>query len=256
MDLSLLGFLALGVFTGIIGALLGLGGGVIIVPFLVFVAHFEPKIAIGTSMLVVLLNAFSGAIGYVRKKMACVDAAIKFSLATIPGAFVGSYIANYMHGRVFYGVFGLFFLGLAFNMFRKSGKSGEENGVTVVPENYNWKLGVICSSFVGLIASILGIGGGVIHVPFMIYVLHFPVKVAIATSTCILAISAVAGAVSHAYLGHVAWLVGLAIGLGAAIGAQIGVRVAAGMKSALLMKGTGVLVAITAIKFLTTALGL
>lgn len=81
-------------------------------------------------------------------------------------------------------------------------------------------------------------------------------KVAIATSTCILAISAVAGAVSHAYLGHVAWLVGLAIGLGAAIGAQIGVRVAAGMESALLMKGTGVLVAITAIKFLTTALGL
>ena len=69
-------------------------------------------------------------------------------------------------------------------------------------------------------------------------------------------ITAIAGAVSHAYLGHVAWLVGLAIGLGAVIGAQIGVRVAAGMKSALLMKGTGVLVAITAIKFLMTALGL
>lgn len=256
MDLSLMGFLALGIFTGVIGALLGLGGGVIIVPFLVFIAHYEPQIAIGTSMLVVLLNSWSGAVGYVRKKMACVDAAVKFSLATIPGAFVGSYIANYMQGKVFYGVFGVFFLGLAFNMFRKSGKSGEENGVTEVPENYNWKLGVLCSVFVGFIASILGIGGGVIHVPFMIYVLHFPVKVAIATSTCILAISAVAGAVSHAYLGHVAWLTGLAIGIGAAIGAQLGVKIAARMKSALLMKGTGVLVAITAVKFLMTALGL
>lgn len=65
--------------------------------------------------------------------------------------------------------------------------------------------------FTGIIGALLGLGGGVIHVPFMIYVLHFPVKVAIATSTCILAISAIAGAVSHAYLGHVAWLVGLAI---------------------------------------------
>ena len=254
--MSLLVFFALGVFTGLIGALLGLGGGVIIVPFLVFIAHYEPQIAIGTSMLVVLLNAVSGSVGYIRKKMACVDAALKFSLATIPGAFLGSYLANYMQGKVFYGVFGIFFLGLAFNMFRKAGISGEENSVTVVPKNYNWKLGVICSVFVGFIASILGIGGGVIHVPFMIYVLHFPVKVAIATSTCILAISAIAGACSHAYLGHVDWLVGLSIGLGAAIGAQLGVKVAAHMKSALLMKGTGVLVAITAIKFLMTALGL
>lgn len=256
MDLNLLGYLALGVFTGVIGALLGLGGGVIIVPFLVFVAHFEPQMAIGTSMLVVLLNALSGATGYIRKKLACIDAAVKFALATVPGAFLGSYVANYMQGRVFYGVFGVFFMCLAFNMFRKAGKSGEENGVTVVPENYNWKLGVTCSIFVGFIASILGIGGGVIHVPFMIYVLHFPVKVAIATSTCILAISAVAGTASHAYLGHVAWLAGLAIGLGAAIGAQLGVKIASHMKSGLLMKGTGVLVAITAVKFLTTALGL
>lgn len=256
MDLNLLGFLALGIFTGVIGALLGLGGGVIIVPFLVFVAHYEPQMAIGTSMLVVLLNAISGATGYIRKKLACIDAAVKFALATVPGAFLGSYVANYMHGRVFYGVFGVFFLGLAFNMFLKASKSGEDNGATVVPENYNWKLGVTCSIFVGFIASILGIGGGVIHVPFMIYVLHFPVKVAIATSTCILAISAVAGAVSHAYLSHVDWLAGLAIGLGAALGAQIGVKVASKMKSALLMKGTGVLVALTAIKFLTTALGI
>lgn len=87
MDLNFLIFLAVGCFTGIIGALLGLGGGVVIVPFLVFVAHYEPQLAIGTSMFVVLLNALSGALGYVRQKIACTDAAICFSLATIPGAF-------------------------------------------------------------------------------------------------------------------------------------------------------------------------
>ena len=255
MDFSILIFLAVGIFTGIIGALLGLGGGVVIVPFLVFVSHYEPQLAIGTSMFVVLLNSVSGALGYIRRKLACTDAAIRFSLATIPGAFIGSYAAKYLQGKIFLGVFGLLLVGIAFNMFRKAEKSSEENGVTEVPEHYNRKLGIICSIFVGFLASVLGIGGGVIHVPFMIYVLRFPVKVAIATSTCILAVSAIAGASSHAYLGHIMWFTGLALGIGAAIGAQIGVRLAAVLKSALLMKGTGVLVAMTGIKILISAFG-
>lgn len=256
MDFSLIGYIALGIGTGIIGALLGLGGGVVIVPFLVFVAHFEPQMAIGTSMLVVLLNSLSGAIGYIRQKLACTDAAIKFSLATIPGAFLGSYAAVYLQGKVFYGVFGIFFLGLAANMYRKSCIKGENNGVDKVPEQYNWVLGVICSIFVGFLASILGIGGGVIHVPFMIYVLRFPLKVAIATSTCILAVSAISGAASHAYLGHIELVVGIAIGIGAAIGAQIGVSLAKKLNSNLLMKGTSFLVAFTGIKFCMSALGI
>lgn len=247
-------YVGLGTLTGMIGALLGLGGGVIIVPYLVFVSMYEPKIAIGTSMLVVLFNAMSGAYGYVKERLASTDAAIKFSLATIPGAFLGSYAASFLQGKLFYGVFGLFFLGLAINMYIKSGGKGQDNGVDTVPTNYNWKLGVFCSIFVGFLASVLGIGGGVIHVPFMIYVLRFPVRVAIATSTCILAISALAGVASHAYLGHINYLVAVAIGIGAAIGAQLGVKIAKKLKSNILMKGTSVLVALTAIKFLMTAL--
>lgn len=255
MDFNLLEFLALGIFTGTVGALLGLGGGVVIVPFLVFIAQYEPQFAIGTSMFVVLLNAMSGTIGYIRKKLACTDAAIKFALATIPGAFLGSYVATYLQGRIFYGVFGFFFLGVAGNMFHKACSKTQDNGIDTVPENYNWKLGVLCSIFVGFLASILGIGGGIIHVPFMIYVLHFPVKIAIATSTCILAVSALAGVASHAYLGHIHWLAGLTIGIGAAGGAQLGVRLASRMKSALLMKATSILVACTALKFLMSAFG-
>lgn len=255
MDLSFLIFLAVGCLTGIIGALLGLGGGVVIVPFLVFVSHYEPQLAIGTSMFVVLLNAISGAVGYLRQKLASRDAAVWFSLATIPGAFLGSYGAKYLQGKIFLGVFGLLLVGLALNMIRKSGINGEENGVTVVPKQYNRRLGIICSVFVGFLASVLGIGGGVIHVPFMIYVLRFPVKVAIATSTCILAVSAIAGVVSHAWLGHIDWFAGIGLGAGAAIGAQLGVRLAAKVQSASLMKGTGVLVAITGIKFLLSAFG-
>lgn len=247
-------FLAVGVLVGCVGAMLGIGGGVVIVPLLTFLFGFEPSAAIGTSMFVVLLNALSGSVGYVRQKKVCVDAAWKFALATVPGAFLGSYVSEYLKGRSFYFVFGVFFFLFAIHMYRKASKKVSVDTNEQVPEHYNWKFGVACSTIVGFIASILGIGGGVIHVPMMTYVLHFPVKVAIATSTAILCISAVAGVISHASLGHVVWLTGIGLGLGASIGAQIGVRLAVKTNSVLLMKATSCLVMLTSLKFLHSAL--
>ena len=176
--MELLSFLILGIFVGILGSLLGIGGGVVIVPLLVFYWGYEPQVAIGTSVLVVLLNSISGTLGYMRKKQVCVDAAIKFAIATVPGAFLGSYAAEFLQGRLFYAVFGLFFLGVAYNMFTKATKKDGTSGANAkVPEHYNWQLGVLCSVFVGFLASILGIGGGIVHVPFMAYILQFPVHV-------------------------------------------------------------------------------
>ena len=245
---------SLGIATGFLGALLGIGGGVVIVPFLVFIAGFAPQAAIGTSMLVVLMNAASGSLGYLRKNLVCYGAAVKFGLATLPGAALGSYAAEFLQGRIFYFVFGVFFLFVAANMYYKSGKGSTENGADRVPENYNWQLGTICSVGVGFLAGVLGIGGGIVHVPFMIYILKFPVRIAIATSTCILAISALAGVVTHAYLGHIAWLAALAIGAGASLGAQLGVQAASRLKSAWLMRLTALLVCATGCKFLWSSL--
>ena len=248
------GFLALGILVGLLGALLGIGGGMVIVPLLVFVWHYEPQLAIGTSVLVVLMNAVSGTWGYIRQKKVCVDAALKFAVATIPGAFLGSYAAEYLQGRLFYLVFGAFFVLAAINMYRKASKNAVGKMAGEVPEVSNWKLGVLCSVGVGFLASILGIGGGIVHVPFMVYVLNFPVHVAIATSTCILAVSSLAGLVSHAMLGHIVWASGLAIGAGAFVGAQGGVALAQRLQSGILMKLASVLVLITGIKFLMNAL--
>lgn len=248
------GFLALGILVGLLGALLGIGGGMVIVPLLVFGWHYEPQLAIGTSVLVVLLNAVSGTWGYIRQRKVCVDAALKFAAATVPGAFVGSYAAEYLQGRVFYLVFGTFFVLAAVNMYRKADKASSSVTDDEVPAVYNWQLGVLCSIGVGFLASILGIGGGIVHVPFMVYVLNFPVHVAIATSTCILAVSSLAGLVSHAMLGHIVWSSGLAIGAGAFVGAQGGVVLAQRLRSAILMKLASVLVLVTGIKFLLNAL--
>lgn len=226
MQMEVAGFLALGILVGLLGALLGIGGGMVIVPLLVFAWDYEPQLAIGTSVLMVLMNAVSGTWGYIRQKKVCVDAALKFAVATVPGAFLGSYAAEYLQGRLFYLVFGAFFVLAAINMYRKASKNAAGKTAGEVPEVYNWKLGVLCSVSVGFLASILGIGGGIVHVPFMVYVLNFPVHVAIATSTCILAVSSLAGLVSHAMLGHIVWTSGLAICAGAFVGAQGGAKAA------------------------------
>lgn len=254
MQMEVAGFFALGILVGLLGALLGIGGGMVIVPLLVFAWDYEPQLAIGTSVLVVLMNAVSGTWGYIRQKKVCVDAALKFAVATIPGAFLGSYAAEYLQGRLFYLVFGAFFVLAAINMYRKASKNAAGKTAGEVPEVYNWKLGVLCSVGVGFLASILGIGGGIVHVPFMVYVLNFPVHVAIATSTCILAVSSLAGLVSHAMLWHIVWTSGLAIGAGAFVGAQGGVALAQRLQSGILMKLASVLVLITGIKFLMNAL--
>lgn len=254
MQMEVAGFLALGILVGLLGALLGIGGGMLILPLLVFAWDYEPQLAIGTSVLVVLMNAVSGTWGYVRQKKVCVDAALKFAVATVPGAFLGSYAAEYLQGRLFYLVFGAFFVLAAVNMYRKANKEAAGKTAGEVPEVYNWKLGVLCSVGVGFLASILGIGGGIVHVPFMVYVLNFPVHVAIATSTCILAVSSLAGLVSHAMLGHIVWSSGLAIGAGAFVSAQGGVALAQRLQSGILMKLASVLVLITGIKFLMNAL--
>ena len=247
-------FGALGIFVGVIGALLGIGGGMVIVPLLVFVWGFSPQMAVGTSLFVVLLNALSGTAGYLRQQKVFVDAAIKFGIATIPGAFLGSYASEYLQGKLFFLVFGCFFVLAAVQMYRKAGGSGNADNSENVLKGYNWKLGMACSVGVGFIASILGIGGGIIHVPFMVYVLHFPVHIAIATSTCILTISSLAGVASHAFLQHINWLPAVCIGGGALIGAQLGVLAAGKTKSALLMRLTACLIFITGIKFLMTVL--
>ncbi len=106
--MELVSFLGVGVGVGLLGSLLGIGGGMVIVPLLVFAYGYEPQLAIGTSVLVVLLNAVSGTLGYIRQRRVCVDAAVKFALATIPGAFLGSYAAEYLQGKIFFWVFGIF----------------------------------------------------------------------------------------------------------------------------------------------------
>lgn len=260
--LELIEFLVLGVGVGTFGALLGLGGGIILVPlFMMFMlapngtTFSTIQQVVGTSLFVVFCNAVSGTWAYIRQKRIFMRAALPFSLATIPGAFLGGYISEWFSGPSFSLFFGIALMCLAAVMiFRANAKKGLKTLDDFDPNgDLNIKLGVVCSFIVGFLSSILGIGGGIIHVPMMTFVLGFPAQIAVATSTFTLMVSALVGVVSHAVLNHIIWGPAVMIGIGAVAGAQIGAKISSKSKPKLLVTLLSIVMVLLGCQFIWRA---
>ncbi|HJF84114.1 MAG TPA: sulfite exporter TauE/SafE family protein, partial [Megamonas hypermegale] len=200
-----------GIGVGTFGTLVGIGGGLIMIPLFTFaltpsIFQSAPQI-IGTSLFGVFLNAISGTFAYIRQKRVYFKAAVPFALATLPGAFLGGLVSDYFTGPTFSLAYGIFILFIAIIMYWNSSNkkviAGEFNEKTFLARK---KLGIFLSGFVGFISSIFGIGGGVIHVPTMIYALAFPPHMATATSHFVLAVSSFFGVISHIMLDHIVWV--------------------------------------------------
>lgn len=242
MDIVL--FLLLGLFVGTFGTLVGIGGGLICVPIFILLLsdggiypffHSAAQIT-GTSLVVVFANAASGTLAYIRQKRVFFHAAVPFALATLPGAWLGSSIVDKFNMEKLDFYYGLFLLFMACVMYWNATHRPSVE-LTEIPQGFRYSraLGIIASFGVGFISSIFGIGGGVIHVPLMIYLLGFPVHVATATSHFVLACSSAFGVISHFLLDHIVWVPAIAISVGAAIGAQIGAKISKKTKSKVIL---------------------
>ncbi len=251
---STLLFFLLGLSVGAFGTLVGIGGGFILVPLFLLVYHWIPQQAIGTSLTVVLLNAVSGTLAYIRQKKVYYDAAIRFSIATLPGAFAGSYAAQYFTGTTFRITFGCFMLLISAIIFYRSSPKGASDEFDKASFVYNRPLGISLSALVGFLSSILGIGGGIIHVPAMVYLLGFPTHIATATSHFVLAVSSFTGVASHFLLGNILTIPALTIGAGAVVGAQIGARLSSKVKSKRILVLLSAALFLLGLRLITTAL--
>ena len=257
---EIVGLVLLGFVVGGYGSMVGVGGGFILTPIFLL-AHIAPKDAAGTSLAVVLANAASGTWSYFRQKRIDMYTALVFAAAGIPGAILGALIDQYIPHRTFAVMYALLCTVVGARLLitadprrrpvdGKKAASGAERAPargTIVRNlvdaegvrytyRYNLGWGIALSFGVGFLASIFGIGGGVVHVPAMVYLFSFPAHIAIATSTVIIALTSLFGTASHAYYGDVLYAPAIVVSVGAVLGAQAGAKLARTIKPAPLLR--------------------
>ena len=237
ISLGVLGFLA-----GGYGALIGAGGGFVLVPALLLIYPGEPPETITSiSLAVVFFNAASATLAYGRSGKIQFKWGVIFAIATIPGAIAGALATTVMSRSRFNLIFGLLLISMAILLALNPGKKGAPTSAQVsVDERISFKLnrpalflGVGSSLIFGFVSSFLGIGGGFLYMPALVYLLKFPVHTAAATSLFVLTITAFAGSATHVAAGLFQHGVQrtIALSIGAIAGAQLAARVSPRIRS-------------------------
>lgn len=244
-----------GVAVGALGTLVGTGGGWAVVPVFLLALKLTPAQAAATSLAVVFMNAASGTFAYVRQKRVMYGLAALFAAATVPGALLGTVLIHGLDVRGFTYAFCAFltitaaFLLVGSNAVDRRAKHDQQAPPAApTPLSARQKgVGVVVSGGVGLVSSVLGVGGGIIHVPFLVLVMRMPVHAATATSHMVLALTSLTGLLEYARQGQVVWSVALPMGLGAVVGAQLGAHQSGRMHGHAIRRLLGVMLLVFAI---------
>ena len=244
-----------GLLAGIVGALIGLGGGVILVPALLFLGtsyaffpELSPQKIVGLSVVMMIFTGLSSTLAYMKVKTVDYRSAFVFFLGSAPGTIVGAFINKSMDVPSFNLYFGLLMVFLsvllmvrnklpAVRWFVEHGKtySFTDNMKKEYIYGYPIWFALLLTFFVGLASGLFGIGGGSIIVPAMILLFLFPPHVAVGTSMFMVFLSAIVNSVTHISLGNVPWIYTLAVVPGAYVGAKMGAGLNRKLKSETLM---------------------
>jgi uncharacterized membrane protein YfcA len=256
-----LGLLAGGAAAGLFGSLLGLGGGVLLVPLLTLVFGFDLRAAVGVSLVSVIMTSSAAAGVYLERHVANLRLGMSLELFTAMGALVGGLIAFLIDERLLALLFSVLLVYVAITMLRAREPAPDD--VARLPpepepededdlhverelptelvsfrsaalahlsgESYavrNLGRGVVGSAGAGVVSALLGIGGGIIKVPLMHVGMGVPLRVATATSNLMIGITAAASAVIYLLRGEIDPYVVGPVGIGVFIGASVGSRTA------------------------------
>lgn len=235
---------------------MGAGGGFVLVPVLLLLYPNEkPETITSISLFVVCANAISGSFAYSRLKRIDYRSGAWFAIGTLPGALLGAYVVGFIPRRVFDGIFAAVLTAIGVLLIFRSPNTAirdpitgrgvvhreirDSQGNTFVYSFQLWK-GVAISTGIGFLSSLLGIGGGVIHVPVMATMLHFPIHIAAATSQFVLAFMSAEGTAVHFTTGNLGWNADLGkaglLAVGAATGAQAGAQLSRRIHGAFILR--------------------
>ncbi|MGE5602715.1 MAG: sulfite exporter TauE/SafE family protein, partial [Nitrososphaerales archaeon] len=232
-----LGLFAVGVAAGSLGALLGLGGGIFLVPALTLFFDLPVRTAIGVSLIGVI--ATSAGVASVSRPGRGADTALalRLEIATTSGALVGGFAAGKLPQDALSLVFAAVVLATAIYTYlktrRKAGPASETQIEEMFRTDYTpkrWGVGLSFSALAGALSGLSGIGGGFIKVPVMYSVMDVPLGVATATSNFMVGITAAASATLYYSRGDIRPLVAVPTALGVFAGAMLGSQLASRLR--------------------------
>lgn len=243
----------IGLAVGMVGSLLGVGGGVLLVPILVLGWKLPMHHAVGASLFVVA--ATSSAAGTFRKDT---DAAnlrlgIVLELATVLGALSGGWLAGHLSGSTLTFLFGLLLIPVVGLMWRSPASAVPTLGTYRI---IRLPLALSVSTAAGALSGLLGVGGGIIKVPVLSLFCGVPTKVAVSTSNFMVGLTAVSSAFLYFGRGEVPLFVAGSTVLGVIAGALIGVRIDRKIQAREIRRAFALLLGFVSIQMMLRAAGL
>ncbi|MBT8251750.1 MAG: sulfite exporter TauE/SafE family protein [Nitrosopumilus sp.] len=244
-------FILLGFAAGVLGSMIGLGGGIIVVPVLTFLG-FPPTAAASNSLFAALSNAVASTISYSKQKRIEISLGLKLGLLSIPGTVLGAVISTDVAPEIFKILFGFVLIASASYIFLRKKIESKEKRLS--KQIMIFTIGA--SFFAGIISAFFGIGGGIIFVPLMVVGMGMAMKRAAPTSQLILLFSSLSGVIVHTLLGHPDFAQAGFLAIGSFAGGLVGARLSIDIKERYLQIIVSVVILIAAGKlFLDSATG-
>lgn len=262
MDTLVLFLVAIG--AGFLGALLGLGGGIIIVPILTLVYGIDIRYAIAASLISIVATSSGAAASFLKDHLTNLRLGVLLEVGTVCGAMVGFLISSFISTKYLFLLFSFFLIYASYNMLRvryehltteghpwaeKLKLNGVYNERGVLKSYYvqNVPLGLLYMGFAGVLSALLGIGSGIFKVMAMDGAMKLPIKISSATSNFMIGVTAAGSAGAYLLRGDIKPAIAAPIVLGIIVGSYFGARMMLQMPAQMIRKifvGVMILVAL------------
>lgn len=279
--LAAAGLLLLGFAAGLLGALVGVGGGLLVVPTLVLVFHIGIKTAIATSLVAVVATSTAASGVYVGHGLTNMRLAMSLELFTTLGGIAGGTVAVWVSPSVLAALFGII-MGVTATLLltsedrpvRVAGTVGTpallgaefpgrlagtyydaRSGQVIEYQAVRLGVGAGVSAVAGVISGLLGVGGGFLKVPAMALGMNVPIKVAAATSNFMIGVTAIASLFIYVARGYVTPLLAAPVAVGVSLGALLGTRWQSRVSGRVLRRVLSMIVIAVGIEMLLRAVG-
>lgn len=231
-------------------SMFGQGGGSVYSPMLILLGY-ATLLATSTSLVLNLITSLSAGYIFYRNKMIDYKASFLFVPGIIIGAFMGGYLSKFVDSTMLLWLFVVFLVTLGARMLYTYWEKGSDAQEPPTGFSTNMYVLIVFFSFaVGIISGLLGVGGGILIVPFMVYVCKYPTKFAAGSSHLIISFSAMAGILGHASSHELDYQLMAVTGVAVLFGGNLGARFSMRFKSKVIKAGLGLLMWILAAQIL------